>query len=41
MPAAAASRSAPGAPGRIGALCLSLVAGMLAKLRQGEQQALY
>ena len=41
MPAAAGLKSAPGAPGRIGALCLSLVAGMLAKLRQGEQQALY
>jgi hypothetical protein len=40
-PAAAGPKSIPAAPARIGAMCLSLVAGMLAKLRQGEQQALH
>jgi hypothetical protein len=41
MPAAAGRKSVPAAPARIGALCLSLVAGVLAKLRPGEQQALH
>ena len=41
VPAAAGPKSTPAAPARIGALCLSLVAGVLAKLRQGEQQALH
>jgi chromosome partitioning protein len=41
MPAAAGPKSVPAAPARIGALCLSLVAGVLAKLRPGEQQALH
>jgi hypothetical protein len=41
MPEAVRPKSIPAAPARIGALCLSLVAGMLAKLRQGEQQALH
>jgi hypothetical protein len=41
LPAPAGSRAAVAAPARIGALCLSLVAGVLAKLRPGEQQALH
>ena len=41
VPAAARRKPAPAAPARIGALCLSLVTGVLAKLRQGEQQALH
>ena len=41
MPAAAGPKSVPATPARIGALCLSLVAGVLAKLRPGEQQALH
>jgi chromosome partitioning protein len=41
MPAPAGLQSRPGAPPRIAALCLGLVAAMLSKLRRAEQQALY
>jgi chromosome partitioning protein len=41
MPAAARLKSIPGAPGRLGALCHSLMATVLAKLKRAEQQAIY
>jgi hypothetical protein len=41
MPAAAGLKPAPGAPVRIGALCHSLMATVLAKLKRAEQQAFY
>lgn len=41
MPAAAGLETRPGAPVRIGAMCLSLMGAMLSKLRPGEQQAFH
>ena len=41
LPAPAALRPAPAAPVRIGALCHSIMASVLAKLKRAEQQAFY
>ena len=41
MPAAAGPKSAPGTPIRLGALCHSVMATVLAKLKRAEQQAFY